>query len=287
MEDYRYHYHYEVIAREGIGGSRHFAKWGDSDDFVARHNGSIISSWFGGVDQVDPSMVSEVIHFKNPSGKSRFYGIPDWLSCVPKIELTQCLDQFRYDFFLNRGVPEMFLFLTGAVLQKTDWDKIENAMRNNIGLGNSHKSVALNLPQKDLKIDCVKLAMEGKSEGGEYATTGDTLALAIVTAHRVPPLLAGIQIPGKLGANNELPNALMAFQSLVIGPDQESFQQTLGMTVGNKEQNGGLDLTENDFRFRTIIEQIDIGTLDTQSRMRQPVATAQAQGRDMSAGVKD
>lgn len=287
LETYQYDFHYEVIADEGIGGSRHFARWGDTKAFAAR-NGSAIAPWFGvpTLDQFNPGMVSEVIHFKNPSSRSRWYGFPDWLSCVSKIELTQCLDQHKYDFFLNRGVPEFMFFLTGGKLNENDWTLVANSLKSNIGLGNSHKSIALNLPNKDLKIELIKLAMEGHGEGADYATMADSFALAIVTAHRVPPLLAGIQIPGKLGANNELPNALMSFQATVLGPDQESFQQTLGMTLGNKAENGGLDLTPDDFLFRTVVEMIDVGTLDTQSKMRQPLATAQAQGRDMSAGVK-
>lgn len=286
VEDYEHNYHYEVMSLEGIGGSRHFARWGDTDAFLKRQSTGLLSSWFNYDGTVTKDMVSEVIHFRKPSSKSRYYGFPDWLAAVPKIELAMCLDQYKYDFFLNRGVPEFMLFITGQTkMTPTDWTTLTNSLKGNIGLGNSHKTVALNLVgQYEIKIE--KLGTEGKSEGQDYSTQVDTFAMAIVTCHRVPPLLAGIQIPGKLGANNELPNALMAFQVLVMGPEQEQWQQTLGMTLGNKEQNGGLDLTEEDFHFRTITEQIDIGTLATQSAMRQTVPEAKAQGRDMSAGLK-
>lgn len=288
VEDYEHHYHYEVLSLEGIGGSRHFAKWGDSDGFLKRMNGGVLSAWYNtGTNPVTKDMVSEVIHFRKPSSKSRYYGFPDWLAAVPKIELAMCLDQYKYDFFLNRGVPEFMLFITkGPKLTKTDWDTLVTSLKGNIGLGNSHKTVAMNLVG-DYDITIEKLGTEGKSEGQDYANQVDTFAMAIVTCHRVPPLLAGIQIPGKLGANNELPNALMAFQVLVMGPEQEQWQQTLGMTLGNPKQNGGLGLTEEDFHFRTITEQIDIGTLATQSTMRQTVPEAAAQGRDLSQGLKD
>lgn len=284
LEDDKYNFHYEILGEEGAGGSRHFARWGDTKAFIER-NGKDMSRWFG-ITSVDGKNVSEVISFKNPSSRSRWYGFPDWLSCVSSIELLQCLQQYMYDFFLNRGVPEFMLFVTGASILGADWTKIQNSLQGNIGLANSHKSIALNLPQKDITITLEKLNVDGGQEGADFATKKDCLALDIVTAHRVPPLLAGIQIPGKLGANNELPNALMAFQVLVIGPVQRSFQQTLGMTLGNKEQNGGLDLTEDDFLFRTITEEIDVGTLDTQARMRTPVVQAQAEGRDIKQGLK-
>ncbi len=287
LENYRYNMHYEVLGDEGVGGSRHFPKWGDTESFLKRLGGSAMP-WFGisVEDMAGLETISEVIHFKNPSSRSRWYGFPDWLSCVSKIELGQCLDQFKYDFFLNRGVPEFIFLLTGAKLQKTDWDIIDATLKANIGLGNSHKSCALNLPNKDIKAELFKLALDA-GEGLDYVTMSDSLAMAVVTAHRVPPLLAGIQIPGKLGANNELPNALMAFQVLVVGPMQRSFQQTLAMTFGDKATNAGLGLVPEDFLFRTITEEIDVGTLDTQSRMRQTVPEAKAQGRDLKDGVKD
>lgn len=287
VENYQYDYHYEILGEEGAGGSRHFARWGDTTAFMKRMGGNS-AAWFGvQPGQLQQNMVSEVISFQNPSSRSRWYGFPDWLSCVSSIELLMCLQQYMYDFFLNRGVPEFIFILSGAKMLDADWKKIEASLKGNIGQGNSHKSVALNLPNKDIIVTLEKLAMEHGGEGTDFSAKKDCLALDIVSAHRVPPLLAGIQIPGKLGANNELPNALMAFQVLVIGPVQNMFQQTLAMTLGNKDQNGGLDLEPDDFKFRTITEQIDIGTLDTQSRMRTPVATAQAQGRDMSAGVKN
>lgn len=287
IENYHYDFHYEILGEEGAGGSRHFARWGDTASFLKRNGGIYSTAWFGvPAEQLNPQMISEVISFKNPSSRNRWYGFPDWLSCVSSIELLQCLQQYMYDFFLNRGVPEFIFIIAGAKMLAADWTKVENSLKGNIGQGNSHKSVVLNLPNKDLTITLEKLAMEQGGEGVDFSAKKDCLALDIVSAHRVPPLLAGIQIPGKLGANNELPNALMAFQVLVIGPIQSKFQQTLGMTLGNPDQNGGLDLTEDDFLFRTITEQIDVGTLDTQSRMRTPVVQAQAQGRDISAGLK-
>jgi hypothetical protein len=124
----------------------------------------------------------------------------------------------------------------------------------------------------------------------------DTLAMHIVSAHRVPPVLAGILVPGKLGANNELPNALAAFQALVMGPAQRNFSNVLAATLGNPEFNQGLGLTEKDFMgeegngFRTILEEMGSGMaglteMDTMARMKEPIGEAVAGGRNLKAGV--
>lgn len=208
--------------------------------------------------------------------------MPRWLSAVPAIELSQCYAQFKYDFFLNRGVPEFMLFLLGAKLSPDDWKIVTNALKSNIGLGNSHKSFALNVSDTELKVQLEKLAMDSSPQ--DDGPMKESLALSVVTAHGVPPLLAGILVPGKLGSNNELPNALMAFQALVAGPDQRIFMQTLGKTLGSKE--AGLGLTLSDFEFYTVLDEIDLSTAATVGGMKQPLAEANAQGRDLTAGMK-
>jgi len=279
LENEFYEHHYEIDSPEG-GAVRRFARFGDRDGFLERVKG-------GGIqmtgEKPNPNHVSEVIEFRRPSTLSRWYGFPDWLSAVALIELVQCLHQWKYDFFLNRGVPEFMLFILGQKLPTADWLKIETALKANIGKGNSHKSIAVNLSSQDIKIQLEKLGMDAKAED-EFVATKQELAVGIVTAHGVPPLLAGILIPGKLGASNELPNAIKAFQALKIGPAQRIFTQTLTATLGT---DTGLGLTEKDFLLKTINDEIDLELMDTMSRMREPVASAQQKGRNLKDGVKD
>ncbi|MCP4897873.1 MAG: hypothetical protein GY906_12950 [bacterium] len=277
-----YDRHYEIVADEGFAKISRFAVFGDGEDFLQRAKGLDMNA----AQVPDDGRVSEIIHFRRSTSLNRWYGFPDWLAAVPNVELVQCLTQQSFDFFLNRGVPEFFLFLLGKELDDPDWKKIEDAMRANIGLGNAFKSIALNIQDPDMKVQLEKLGLEGKSDGGAFTAMSETLAMQIVSAHRVPPLLAGIMIPGKLGASNELPNALMAFQTLVVGQAQKTFATILGNTLGNPEVNGGLGLVATDFQFRKITDIIDTGKMDTVSRMRQPVAEAESQGRDIEDGLK-
>lgn len=283
IENHLYERHFEICGSEG-GGSRHFAMFGDKKAFLKRFStGAILS---GANVSNDENAISEVIHFRRPTSLSRWYGFPDWLPGVALVQLVQAMHQHKYDFYLNRAVPEMMLFVLGQKLPKKDWEAIENALKAHIGHGNSHKSLAINLSNPDIKIQLEKLAME---DGGdkEFVGTKENLALGIVSAHRVPPLLAGILIPGKLGATNELPNALRSFQALVIGPTQRLIQRILAATLGNPAHNGGLGLAAKDFLFAKIIDEVDLTVMDTSARMRQTEPEAKGQGRDMSEGVKD
>lgn len=274
VEDTSGNRHWQINGSDG--DEKHFPRFGDMDEFFDRNKG---------LSEENRKNVSEVIYIPDPTILSRWYGYPRWLAAVAAIELNQCLMQERYDFYLNRGVPEFMLFVLGAKLPTEDWEKIEAAIRANIGLGNGHKSMALNLEQKDMTIQVEKLRSD--TQENEFMGMGDTLSMKIVSAHRVPPLLAGIAIPGKMGAANELTNALVAFQTLVIGPVQRRFRQALTTTLGNPLLNGGLQLTGEDFTFNQITDQFNMGQMDTIARMRETIVDAKQNGRDLSDGLKD
>lgn len=291
-----------VGAGEGASEATVMASFGDKADFIRRMNNPSLrnrtaqgrlrlyadSGFLTNTDLSDPDLVSEVIHFRRPTSMSKFYGFPNWLGAVASIELVQMLMQYNFDFFLNRGVPELMMFLIGSGVESSDMDEIQKTMKANIGLGNSHKSAAFNFKTdpESLRVQIEKLMGESGLNDDAFNSMRENLATGIVSAHGVPPLLAGIQIPGKLGATNELPNALMAFQVLLVGPDQRLISQKLTATLGNS-QYSNLGLTSQDFRFKKITDEFNLDAMDTMARMRQTAPEAAAEDRDLTAGVRD
>lgn len=283
IEDLNGNLHYE------IGGSsytssqdpaqRTMARFGDLKDFKARR-------------KIQPgAKVSEVIHFAEPSTVSRYYGFPSWLAAVATIELVQAMMQHQMDFHVNRGVPEFLLFVLGQV-NPTTWTALTESFQSFVGVGNQNKSGVYNLNDPNIKIQLEKLAVEGAENGTFFKDMSETLAVNVVSAHRVPPSLGGILIPGKMGASNEATNAIMSFQALVAGPYQKSFRTTLGNTLGNKKHAKGLGLGRRDFSFRTITEEMAdsmklLQPADTMGKMKEELPEAAAEGRDLSQGVKD
>lgn len=269
-------YHYVVNTD---GNDRHWPRFGRKDSFLetARE-----SSMF----DADEEHLSEVIHFRKASSLNQYYGYPGWLAAVSDLELVSSLKQYKLDFFHNRGVPE-FIFLYKGNIDTKKWKEVTDKLQANVGLGNSHKSMAFQDNNPDAELQIERLAMDNFNSEDEFIKTKEALDMSIVTAHRVPPILAGILIPGKLGAVNEVPNSLAAFQTLVVGQDQRLFQRTLSQSLGNPRHNGSITLEAKDFEFRRITDVMDPATMDTVSRMREPLAEAKANGRDVKDGLKD
>lgn len=289
-------YHFEVVGIENqVPGTEHFARFGDVEGLLGRAQaGELEARGATGVGMLNPDQIGEIIHLRRPTALSRWYGFPDWLAAVATIELVEASVQHQFDFFYNRGVPEFMLFFLGQKLSKEDWKKVESAIRANIGTGNSHKSIALNIQDPEMRVELHRLAVEHKVDS-LYAEIADVNAARIVSAHGVPPLLAGIQIPRKLGATNELPNALQAFQILKIGPAQRLIETMLVNSLGNAELSGVSGLQPSDWTFKKITDAILDGAetggqgsqMDTIARMRQTLPEAISEGRDLSDGLKD
>jgi len=177
---------------------------------------------------------SELIHIRQATNKSRWYGFPDYLSATPSIELAQCMTQHEFDFYFNRAVPEFILFVLGKAVTTKSWEQIEQTIKANQGLTNSHKTAAIHIPGSadETKVQLEKLAMEETGENG-FSDKSAAIAMAIATAHGIPPILANILLPGKIGAANETPNALLLYQKRKLGQAQRNFSAMLAKSLGS------------------------------------------------------
>jgi hypothetical protein len=256
IEDDENNFHYEITTKKGK--TIRAATFGDKEDFIARNKKKSLP---GGQKIEDPDRVSEIIHLKRPTSLHKWYGMPDWLAAVAQIELAHAITQYNYDFFINSGVPEFVLLISGHDIGDA-WDtEIKPALQSHIGMGNSHKTLALNIPKEGVTLQVEKLGEEMAQ--GWFESMLETVASRIVSAHRVPPLLAGIQIPGKLGANNEFINAMWMFHALVIAPAQKTIRSCLKRTLGTDLMSG------EKFEIKTIVEEVPVAQIEAPGSMNE------------------
>jgi hypothetical protein len=262
VEDEDNNFHYRVFTKKGR--DIRCAAFGEKEEFMGRREQIAATSLLGGGGiSSDPDEVSEIIHLRRPTSLHKWYGMPDWLAAVAQIELAHAITQYNYDFFLNSGVPEFVLLISGADVGE-EWEtEIKPALQAGTGMGNAHKTLAINLPQEGVVMTVEKLGE--KMAEGWFESMLETVASRIVSAHRVPPLLAGIQIPGKLGANNEFINAMWMFHSLVIRPAQATISKCLRRTLGSKDGVAGL--SGDKFEMKTIVEEVPVAQIEAPGSM--------------------
>ena len=161
-------------------------------------------------------------------------------------------------------------------------------------MGNGHRTGVAHFQSApdDVRMVIHKLVSEIMTEGS-FGEKMEKLMEAIVSVHGVPAVLAGLLVPGKMGSNNEGPNALILFQKTKCGPAQRVWSKTLQCTLGQKglkfsspENASGLPLPANTFQgversdefpfaelgnaFKTIVDHLDMVAMDTMSKQREP-----------------
>jgi hypothetical protein len=149
--------------------------------------------------------------------------------------------------------------------------------------------MAVNLTDPNITVQLEKLAMESAADGDYFTSMMETLSVNIVSAHGTPPAIAGIMIPGKMGASNEASQAIMSFQALTIGPKQEIFETVLDNTLGSDKGVEGL--TKGVFNLKTIVDEMaeamkKLKPIDTMGGMKQELPDAAAEGRNLEDGLK-
>lgn len=236
--------HFEMRGGRLGSGSNKFARFGDLEDMRARL----------GISSDTP--VSELIHIPRMTSLSRHYGWPEWLAAVAAIEVVMEVLQHNHDFFRNHAVPDLLLLFLKQKLAPQDWQTVKETLQSQLGPGRAHKTAAINLEGSELVVQVERLGQE-MSEGFLIGLM-DSMARLIVTAHRVPPALGGILVPGKLGATNELTQAVKVFDRLVTQPIQKTITTVLGCTLGNPDLNGGLGLDKKAFAFKRVLDELDL-----------------------------
>ncbi len=323
-------FHYVVIGETSGAETTVMAKWGDLERLIERfgQKGKDAKDTSGNANDAPKRSAlggvvvnSEVIHIRQGRNRSRWLGFPDYMSAVPSIELVQCMTQHEFDFYFNRGVPEFLLFLIGRNINKETWQKVETMIQASQGLGNSHKTGGVQIPgtPEETKVQVEKLAMEDSGQNG-FSDKSLTLAMLIATAHGVPPMLANILLPGKIGAANEGPNALMIFQKRKLGQAQRNFSTMFARTLGSKgikfsqpdgasktltaeqflgktgkpkpnpmdpqsamgttDENGMPIFAQPGNGFKTVLDGMTLGAQDTLSRMKEPLASSDRNPED-------
>ena len=258
------------------GYQRYFSIFG-------KKNRTLVQNFFYSTEPEQQKLVSEVIPLYMPTNRSKYYGYPDWLSAAPVIDLLRRALQYKSDWFVNRGVLDYIFHLAGSM--KTDeWKKVVSYINSAVGTGNKFKALAVKTNQE--ATSSVHHLSDSGNKEDQFFKDLDTFSQFIVSAHRVPPVLANILIPGKLGASNETIQALVAFQLLVAGPIQKNIERTLARTLGGDEGIKGLK--SEDFRLVPVTSQFNITGMDAVASARSEAKDGDTnEDRDFSQGKKE
>lgn len=167
---------------------------------------------------------SEFIQIKNYNPKSIYYGLPEYVSCIPSMVLDKNAKDYNISYFENDAKPNMIIKFIGAEISPTLKNEIATFFSDNTkGVTKKGKCLILQSDSPDDKIEVDEIG-DAKNTDAAYRGLREDNRDEIITAHRVPKSLIGISKAGSLG--NKEDAELKIFKTSVIDPKKSKLEFT-------------------------------------------------------------
>jgi len=185
------------------------------------------------------------LHVYHDGTWSTWYGEPDWLGCLPEVMLFDSAMAYNRAMFDNNCIPSWIILLVGAKLSDEKPEDPNNAghylqsqreqfvdwlQQTYGGPQNAGKAMLLDgfeVTGGD-KANVVFQKLQEGPKDGDFLKLLDTCRDHILSAHGVPPRLAGVVTSGSLGGSGELFGQLISFAE-DLKPRRETWDAALAM----------------------------------------------------------
>lgn len=239
---------------------------------------------FNITDPEQQAATSEYILFNRRGNTNEGYSMPRWLAAAAYVELNLQALNYASDFYYNSGAPAWMLFAMGGAIDRRQWADLQDEVaKNHTGLGNRFRGLMANIPGKDVKVQLEQLETPAPSDG--FAEQSQEIGANILSAHGIPPKLAGALVAGKLGSTNDVATDLLLLETTRISRERRLLSKVLARTLGTAE-----GLTPKSFwdaeaeepaAFKPSFDAETIATMSGVTRQTDPVGS----GRDPQEGA--
>ena len=192
---------------------------------------------------------NEILHIKNYTSRSDYYGIPDVIPALPAILGDKERQEYNISFFDNHAIPAYAVTITGAELDEKTEQQIRKFFQQDVKKSN-HSTLVLTAKSSDYSQEPVKFEFQALStdiKEASFRMFRQDNRDEILSAHGVPPYRAGITVEGQLGGSSASESTEIYKQSVV-----KQKQEMLESRINRFILQDGLGITDWRFKFREI-----------------------------------
>ena len=191
---------------------------------------------------------NEVIHIKDYSPVTTFYGVPDSMSAISDIIGDALAAQYNIDYFENKAVPRYIIVVKGAKLSADSEEKLFRFLQTNVK-GQNHRTLYIPLPvdQDGNKIEFEMKAVENTVQEGSFDSYRKSNRDAVFMAHQLPLSKVGSGDTGSLAA--ALSND-RGYKEQVSRPAQKNLERIIAKVIKEKT-----DIVEFKFNELTLTDE--------------------------------
>ena len=182
---------------------------------------------FGDTETADPigsqAQPNELIHLRNYSPSSTYYGVPDIVSASSAVAGNEYSTRFNLDFFEYRAAPRYMIVSKGAKLSDRSEQRLLEFFQEGLK-GKNHRSIYVPLPADDLnfKNDLEIKPIEAGIQDASFEKYKTMNRDEILYANRVPITKLGMSQGISIAAAKDLNQT---FSEQVCTPEKRNLEK--------------------------------------------------------------
>lgn len=201
------------------------------------------------------SSPNEIIHIKNYSPLSAYYGVPEIVVALTAVAGTELSQKYNLDYFYNKATPRYVVVLKGGNLSQTAQKQVMEFFETGVK-GTNHRSLYVPLPG-DTSESKTSFEMKAVESGVQEASFEKYIKMNnnfILMAHRVPVSKVGLAEGVSLAVARD---ADKTFNEQVVRPMQSRLESKINKIIHDDGSN------MFDFKFN----ELSLSDEDTQSKI--------------------
>ena len=207
-----------------------------SNDWTKYHQ-SLENTGLKGFNPFNPDKPAgtQLLYFKEYRPRLEVYPIPDYIGCIPYIEVDYEIANFHLNNIKNGFWGSFMINFNNGVPVPEEQLALESMLKNKFtGSGNAGRFVLNFSDDKTKAPDLLPLQVPDMDK--QFTLLNDSVQQEIFTGHKITsPMLFGIKTAGQLGGRDELREASELFQNTYINHKQQLLTRVFNSLI---EVNG-------------------------------------------------
>jgi Bacteriophage capsid portal protein len=166
---------------------------------------------------------NEFLMIKNYNPDNRYYGLPEYVSCLPAILFDREMMEYNIARIQNNAIPDLIVTVSGTQLTQAQKDTMKDFWSGNFkGIKNSGKTLLIETNAKDSQIQVTEI--KSTYRDGAFRLAKRECRDEIIACHGVPPVLLGIKTSGTIGSGKDITEQVRTFKEIIIEPRQRRLE---------------------------------------------------------------
>ena len=196
---------------------------------------------------------TQLLYVKEYRPGTEYYTLPDYISTVDWIELDKEVSNFHLKSVQNGFTPSMIINFNQGIPEDEEQAIISNKIKTKYAGTDNASNVFITFSDgSDSKPDFIPITLNDSDE--RFLMLEEHIMQNITTGHRIPPVIAGVQVEGKLGSTAEIIENEAIFQSQVINSKQALIERAYNKLYNNSVEKLKLKVVKT---FEQEIKEVE------------------------------